>query len=72
MESNDIISAPCVSDVSALYEKYRRLYPGSRNDFYIFMTTPGTERDSFISMQDFGIDFKGSVAVKTVKSDESE
>lgn len=68
MESNNIITAPAVSDVEALYKEWSRSHMGNRFEFFRFITTPTAERARFMSAVGVECSYKGDVAVITVKS----
>lgn len=67
MESNNIITAPAVADVEALYKEWRRLHTGNRLDFLRMLTTPSAERDVFMSCVGVDCRYVGDVAVITAK-----
>lgn len=49
---NNIITAPSVSDVATLLERWQEI-PGNsgktKDDFFHFLTTPGQARDNFLA-----------------------
>lgn len=67
MDANNIISAPQIDGVKAVYDKWKENHTGSLNSFYDFMTIPTPERDDFISSLNHQTTFNGSVASVTVK-----
>lgn len=68
MESNNIIAAPQIDDVSALFAIWRQRHVGSLKAFYRFMTSPSLERDDFInSLENYTVTtFNGKVARVTI------
>lgn len=49
MESNNIISAPQITDFAGLYKDWTVNHTGSQRDFLLFMTTPSPEREEFLA-----------------------
>ena len=49
MISNNILAAPQVADMNALYIEWSKIYGGSYHSFEMFMTVPSVRRDSFLS-----------------------
>lgn len=50
MESNNIISAPQITDFAGLYKDWIVNHTGSQRDFLLFMTTPSHEREEFLAL----------------------
>ena len=48
MNTNNIISTPCLPDAEAAYSRWEQSHAGSRSDFFRFITTPSVERDVFL------------------------
>ena len=70
MESNNIITAPQLDSISYFYEIWSRSHVGSYDDFICFMTTPGAERDAFLSsiaQTHASLEFKRGVASLTFR-----
>lgn len=67
MESNNIVTAPQLSDVDEFYEAWRSSHVGSLASFYRFMTTPSVERDKFVREMDAVIDCGGMVVSVTLE-----
>jgi hypothetical protein len=67
MNTNNIISAPQIADVSSALRKWQDAHAGSYNTFYAFMTTPGTERNEFINSMDAVTGFTGTVVSTTIE-----
>lgn len=49
MDSNNLVSAPCVPDMQALYAAWSETHSGDFNAFMAFMEEPGPERESFLT-----------------------
>lgn len=71
MESNNIITAPEVDGVQAVYKVWSRYFLGTIEKFYEFMTTPSPERQEFMNFCGVRTLFKGAVA-ETVLRHEDE
>lgn len=66
MEKNNIVLAPQCGDVKKLYTEWKRIHHGSRDDFYLFMTTPSADREAFINNMQIEVSFIGSMALQTL------
>ena len=62
MESNNIIAAPQIADIDALFAIWKREHGGTLLDFVDFMTTPSVERDMFVGVNNPELKVSGSVA----------
>lgn len=49
MESNNIVSAPCVPDMRALFIRWKQTYSADYDAFVSFMEHSTPERDCFIA-----------------------
>lgn len=69
MESNNIITAPQVKEVSRFFDKWKINHTGNLKAFYRFMITPSAERDEFIDSLGVQVhtDIVGSIAEITIK-----
>lgn len=73
MDRNCIITAPQVASAQTFFEIWKTDHVGSLEDFYMFMTTPSPERDSFMDSlpeECVAISFSGSVAQITLINQE--
>jgi hypothetical protein len=71
METNNVISAPQVENVDAVYAEWQKSHSGSRKKFYTFMSTPSADRDEFINSIGGGPEtkFNGAIVSVTIKMD---
>lgn len=66
MEMDNILTAPQVMSVEALYKKWDQRDMSTLKDFYRFLTTPGPERSRFLDSHHSAVDFIGPLAITTV------
>lgn len=66
METDNILTAPQVMPVGALYEKWDQRDMSTLKDFYRFLTTPSPERSRFLDSHPSAVDFIGPLATTTV------
>jgi hypothetical protein len=59
-------AAPAIDDCAGPYERWRRTHLGNRADFLVFMTTPGVERDRFMTEEGASPDVRRGVLTLTV------
>lgn len=68
MDKNNATTAPIVPDTDSLFLLWGKSHAGNKDAFYKFMTTPSTERDSFIGTLHPTIKFYGTVLCVIIKS----
>lgn len=66
MESNNIVSAPQVAEIEVFYGLWKHNHTGTLSDFYVFLTTPGIERDEFLAQHGAEAGFSGGIAFITL------
>ena len=71
MEANNIVAAPQLSNATTAFQVWKRNHTGSLRAFYESMTTPGPERDEFITLFDQETAFNGAVASRTIKEEKA-
>ena len=59
-----IIAAPQVADMTRLRDSWRKLYLGTDEDFYAFMTTPSAARSLFLASQTATTDTQNNILLK--------
>lgn len=66
MERNDIRTAVQIDDTDALYSEWESRRMGSRAAFVRLITTPGPERDRFLSRYEVKPAFKGDICIPVI------
>lgn len=67
MEQNNIIAAPAVRGVGALYRQWLTTHAGSVMSFYRFMTRPSAGRDAFVHARRVSESFVADILVTQVE-----
>lgn len=62
-KQNNIVLAPCATQVAELYNLWRENHSGRLTDFYKFMVNPSAARDRFISSLEAQHELIGSFIV---------
>lgn len=62
-KQNNIVLAPCTTQVTELYNLWRENHPGRLRDFYKFMVTPSSDRDRFVSSLEMQYELTGRFIV---------
>lgn len=67
MKANMTTAAPEAENMIELYEEWQKSHVGSFNEFTEFMTTPGVEREIFLSaIKHRDIRFTGNVVENVI------
>lgn len=64
--TSSIPIAPQVSDVSSLYEAWKRFNIGNKGDFVVFITRPSGERMRFLAAAQVEVSLHGSLLFNQV------
>jgi hypothetical protein len=64
-KQNNIVLAPCTTQVAELYKLWRENHSGKLSDFYKFLTSPTDQRDRFLSGLENKSEFNGIFIVNT-------
>lgn len=62
-KQNNIVLAPCTTQVTELYNLWKENHSGRLTDFYKFMVNPSVARDRFISSLEAQHELIGSFIV---------
>lgn len=66
-KQNNIVLAPCATQVTELYNLWRENHTGRLTDFYKFLTSATDQRDRFLSGLENKSEFNGIFIVNTFK-----
>ena len=64
-KQNNIILAPCATQVTERYNFWRESHSGRLTDFYKFLTSATDQRDRFLSGLEIKSEFNGIFFVNT-------
>lgn len=64
-KQNNIVLAPCTTQVTELYNFWKENHTGRLSDFYKFLTSPTDQRDRFLSGLENKSEFNGIFIVNT-------
>lgn len=64
-KQNNIVLAPCTTQVTELYNFWKENHTGRLTDFYKFLTSPTDQRDRFLSGLENKSEFNGIFIVNT-------
>ena len=65
-KQNNIVLAPCTTQVTELYNLWKENHTGRLTDFYKFMVNPSAARDRFISSLEAQHELTGSFIVTKI------
>lgn len=65
-KQNNIVLAPCVTQVTELYNLWRENHSGRLTDFYKFMVNPSAARDRFISSLEMQHELTGNFIITKI------
>ena len=64
-KQNNIVLAPCTTQVAELYKLWRENHSGKLSDFYKLLTSATDQRDRFLSGLENKSEFNGIFIVNT-------
>ena len=64
-KQNNIVLAPCTTQVAELYKLWRENHSGKLSDFYKFLPSATDQRDRFLSGLENKSEFNGIFIVNT-------
>jgi hypothetical protein len=65
-KQNNIVLAPCTTQVAELYNFWKENHSGRLTDFYKFMVNPSAARDRFISSLEMQHELTGSFIITKI------